>query len=131
MPSQKIDGSFILDTSLWDVIVLCVPESLKVASRDYCSCVLSDCELLQAADLSTVLADPEAELTVLAPVDSAFAVIPPEDIKLLLATEPALIEVCIHSYQYLSQLEKKHWTVVHARSAWGKHKHACEACDCS
>jgi uncharacterized surface protein with fasciclin (FAS1) repeats len=48
---------------------------------------------LQTADLTDVLADPEAELTVLAPVDSAFAVIPPEDIKALLAFEPALVEV--------------------------------------
>lgn len=43
--------------------------------------------------LSSVLEDPEAALTVLAPVDSAFAIIPQEDLAALLANEPALVEV--------------------------------------
>jgi uncharacterized surface protein with fasciclin (FAS1) repeats len=51
------------------------------------------CGGLQTAGLADVVADPDAVLTVLAPTDSAFAVIPPEDIKALLAHLPALTEV--------------------------------------
>jgi uncharacterized surface protein with fasciclin (FAS1) repeats len=52
---------------------------------------------VQAADLAATLADPEAMLTVLAPVDSAFAMISTEDIAALLAVKPALIEVRFRS----------------------------------
>ena len=48
---------------------------------------------VQAAGLTAEVADPEAALTVLAPADSAFSVIPADDLAGLLANTDALSQV--------------------------------------
>lgn len=55
---------------------------------------MTECVCVQTAELTPVVADTEAMVTVLAPTDEAFNMIPEEELMALLAEPDALGQVC-------------------------------------